>query len=78
VPIAIGGLIAGILILKRGKEAPSPPPREHAGPKHAGLAYFWHCWIPLRVHDYTRPMLLALFGPPLSSPASPSCAGSCS
>ena len=63
VPIAIGGLIAGILLLKGDEETPPPPPREHAGPRHAGFAYFWHCWIPLRVHDFGRAALGALLAP---------------
>ncbi len=63
VPIGVGGLIAGILLFKGGEETPPPPPREHAGPRHAGFAYFWRCWIPLRVHDFGRAALAALLTP---------------
>jgi hypothetical protein len=65
IPIAIAGLVAGILILKGGENV--PPQREVSeGPPHAGFAYLWHCWLPLRLHDYTRPMLTALTLPPLT------------
>ena len=63
VPVAVGGLVAGILIIKRGKAPPGRPPREHAGPPHAGPAYFWYCWVPLRVHDFGRAMIAALISP---------------
>jgi hypothetical protein len=62
VPIGIAGLVAGILILKGGEDV--PPQREVSqGPPHAGFAYLWHCWLPLRLHDYTRPTLTALMAP---------------
>jgi hypothetical protein len=65
VPVAVIGLIAGIQILRRGKE-PARASRPHRGPRHAGLAYFWFCWVPLRVHDFGRAMLAALMAPPLA------------
>jgi hypothetical protein len=60
--VLVGGLVAGIVVLKRGPELPAPP-APAPGPSHAGLAYVWHCWLPATMLDFGRVLVFAVIAP---------------